>query len=138
MRRADIGVVVKRRQVAPHSALAVPGRSMYRRASEPKTRPSRKCSTRFPPETPTAVHQTDKKNTRPLAPASAVPCPAPIAHEPRRDAVGFGNPSAHGLASPGQSPGRWDGGQLAMTQEARDDRLLGHPFFWGHYVSCTA
>jgi hypothetical protein len=47
-------------------------------------------------------------------------------YEPTRDAVGLGNPIARCLATTGRGNRRWDGGQLAMTQDARDDRLLGH------------
>ena len=38
--------------------------------------------------------------------------------------VGFVEREAF-LASTGRGNRRWDGGQLAMTQDARDDRLLG-------------
>ena len=48
---------------------------------------------------------------------------AHVANETTRDGVGLGNPIERCLA--GRSKRRWDGGQLAMTQEARDDRLLG-------------
>src|SRR5262249_27683672 len=40
--------------------------------------------------------------------------------------AGFGNPITRGWASTGRGNRRWDGGQLAMTQDTRDDRLLGH------------
>jgi hypothetical protein len=51
---------------------------------------------------------------------------AHVADEPTRDGVGLGNPIERCLASRGRGNRRWDGGQLAMTQDARDDRLLGH------------
>jgi hypothetical protein len=51
---------------------------------------------------------------------------AHIASETTRDVVGLGNPIERCLASTGRGKRRWDGGQLAMTQDARDDRLLGN------------
>src|SRR6266705_4833589 len=48
------------------------------------------------------------------------------ASEPTRDVVGLGNPIDRCLATTGRGNRRWDGGKLAMTQDARDDRLLGH------------
>ena len=50
---------------------------------------------------------------------------AHVAYEPTRDVVGLGNPIERGLATTGRGNRRWDGGKLAMTQDARDDRLLG-------------
>jgi hypothetical protein len=49
-----------------------------------------------------------------------------VAYETTRDVVGLGNPIERCLARTGRCNGRWDGGKLEMTQEARDDRLLGH------------
>ncbi len=51
---------------------------------------------------------------------------AHIASETTRDVVGLGNPIERCLASTGRGKRRWDGGELAMTQDARDDRLLGN------------
>jgi hypothetical protein len=50
---------------------------------------------------------------------------AHVAYEPTRDVVGLGNPIERCLATTGRGNRRWDGGKLAMTQDARDDRLLG-------------
>ena len=50
---------------------------------------------------------------------------AHVADETTRDVVGLGNPRERCLTHMGRCTRRWDGGQLAMTQEARDDRLLG-------------
>src|SRR5207244_7631546 len=51
---------------------------------------------------------------------------AHVAYEPTRDVVGLGNPIERCLATTGRGNRRWDGGKLAMTQDARDDRLLGN------------
>ena len=46
---------------------------------------------------------------------------AHVAYEPTRDVVGLGNPIERCLATAGRGNRRWDGGKLAMTQDARDD-----------------
>jgi hypothetical protein len=51
---------------------------------------------------------------------------AHVAYETTRDVVGLGNPIERFLARTGRYNGRWDGGKLEMTQDARDDRLLGN------------
>jgi len=51
---------------------------------------------------------------------------AHVAYEPTCDIVGLGNPIERCLATTGRSNRRWDGGKLAMTQDARDDQLLGN------------
>ena len=50
----------------------------------------------------------------------------PVAHEATRDGVGLGHPVERFLARTGRCNGRWDGRQLAMTQDARDHRLVGN------------
>jgi len=40
------------------------------------------------------------------------------------------------LASTGRGNRRWDGSKLAMTQEARDNRLLGHEGLAGTSIVC--
>ena len=72
-------------------------------------------------------------NTRPSGGVGGLPSGgvtprrgAHVAYEPTRDVVGLGNPIERCLATTGRGNRRWDGGQLAMTQDARDDRLLGH------------
>ncbi len=54
--------------------------------------------------------------------------PLPCAHgayETPCDVVGFVDPSAYFLATTGRRERGWDGGRLAMTQDARRDCLLG-------------
>ena len=48
-----------------------------------------------------------------------------VAPETTRDIVGLGDPVERCLAQTGRCNGRWDGGQLAMTQDARYDCFLG-------------
>ena len=48
-----------------------------------------------------------------------------VAPETTRDVRDMRRPTKRFLASTGGGNGRWDGGQLVMTQEARDHRLLG-------------
>jgi hypothetical protein len=50
---------------------------------------------------------------------------AHIASETTRDVVGLGNPIERCVASPGRRKRKWDGGQLARTQDARADRCAG-------------
>jgi hypothetical protein len=47
------------------------------------------------------------------------------AYETTCDVVGLVDPSEYFLATTGRRERRWDGGQLAMTQDARHDCLLG-------------
>jgi len=51
---------------------------------------------------------------------------AHVAPETTRDVVGLGDPVERCLAHTGRSNRRGDGGQLEMTQAARNHRLLGN------------
>jgi hypothetical protein len=50
---------------------------------------------------------------------------AHVAYETTRDVVGLGDPVERYLARTGRGHGRWNGGQLARTQETRAHRFLG-------------
>jgi hypothetical protein len=50
---------------------------------------------------------------------------AHVAPETMRDVAGLGDPVKRCLAHTGSGNGRWDGGGLQMTQDARIDCLLG-------------
>ena len=60
---------------------------------------------------------------------------AHVAPETTRDVVGLGDPVERCLARTGRGSGRWNGGQLEMTQDTRDHRFPGQG---GNDAECTA
>src|SRR5436853_4405299 len=60
---------------------------------------------------------------------------AHVAYETTRDVVRLGGSVERCLRRTGRSNGRWNGGQLDMTQDTRDHRFLGHG---GNDAECTA
>ena len=68
-----------------------------------------------------SLFQRLRRLCRPETPRTAHTSPS----EATRDVVGLGDPVERFLAQTGRCNRRWDGGQLEMTQDARDHRLLG-------------